>query len=369
MPSRHTRLVLACGITLVVVGVLSLAGWPSDTATSRRDGKPAGGVAAVRADLADLVQDQSPTGCHATAHAAGKRAADRLTPTEALQLNTADLDRHCQYGYLHGLFQGFAAQGLEPLDVARAGCDTVRGDGGATVECFHASGHGVALTTTTLLDALRICLQLPPPHTTACGGGAFMEYSDRYRLGSAATPDASLRVPLLDADAASSICDWTGPEWIAVCALEAAKFWAPTNADAAYLGTRCNDLASRDAATDGILERCATGVGRWFQNRAVWTDDGADFIPEDPATAAAAGTALAAACSAAAGSTTDSSTFLRGCIEGATQPILNGQIRDGAPRAAWLSLCAWLDPAITADADRAACTAQTERIAADATAS
>jgi hypothetical protein len=288
--------------------------------------------------LEALVQESSVGGCHGQAHELGKEAALTYQPEEALALNNTQLDELCQYGYLHGLLQGYSAAGVDPIKVATEGCGSVQG--GAIQECFHAAGHGIALSTGSLQEALESCTEFGVERQEACGGGAFMEYSERYRKG--VDPGEGMYVRLLSAEEAESICDWTGEAWITNCALEAAKFWGPTTKEPGRLGERCGEIGKRTGREE-VVERCAGGVGRWIQNQARWMADGWERYPETSAGAGAVSTEIATSCQVESGRSGYPGLFLQTCLQYGVHPILFGQVVSGEPESVWVDPCPYLE--------------------------
>jgi len=275
-------------------------------------------------------------GCHGEAHTLGRAAAERLGPSVAFALNSPDLDEHCHYGFLHGLFQGLADGGASLIEHAAAGCGSL--GHAASAECFHAVGHGVALTTEDLPRALDVCATLLNRDWEPCGLGAVMEYSDRYRLGPPVDDD-EMHVAVYSSAAAERFCDDLDVQWLGVCAKEAAKFWGPSVNRLSDLGVWCDRMAVRGPYAE-LLTRCAEGAGRWLQNRASWVRPGEVAVPETAEAATRASTAFARECvDAAIGLAHAASIFLPPCLEFAMAPALLNQVQLALPPEVWVDAC------------------------------
>jgi len=73
-----------------------------------------------------LLSSASKNGCHTWGHLVGKVAAERLTSEEAFSLNSNELDVACDFGYLHGVFQGLVSSGTDISLVLNLGCPAER---------------------------------------------------------------------------------------------------------------------------------------------------------------------------------------------------------------------------------------------------
>ena len=275
-----------------------------------------------------LLSTADAAGCHAEAHDLGRSAASTLEVSAAFALNTPELDDRCQFGFLHGLFQGYASLGLDSTTVADEGCSTLPSPS-ALSECFHAAGHGIALSTNDLNEALGVCTTFVSNFQDPCAGGAFMEYSERLR----GAFDPAHQVELLDSDRAASICEWTHQRWRMVCALEAVKFWSQTETDPVDLATKCAALA---AGIPEVLDRCANGLGRWLQNQVLWGGSDSVGVPATADEASKVSVALADACLLAASTVP---AVAVPCLEYATHPLLIGQVSSGANPDTWIDPC------------------------------
>lgn len=345
---RDRRLFVLVALILVggVIGVVrffdvsSVESTGTDTATGSvidtTTPRVMSSLESVEGALVDLLENPRLEGCHGAAHEIGRQASFVAEPLEVLQLNTPEVDQRCQYGFIHGLFQGYAAQGISAITIANTSCHRVPGDPGVVSECFHASGHGVAITQTTLVDALADCEMIDAPHDLNCATGVYMEYMDRYWLGDAVPSGTSGYAPLLSEQEALSVCAWTSQQWVAVCAKEAPAFWGRSNSSPTFLGQRCRELAESTAVD--VIHLCGVGVGRRFQNAAVWNLSGVSLYPETTSEAREISRSLATSCEEATRAA-GALGFWSGCIEAAIQPMLSGQILTKTPPAMWIDPC------------------------------
>lgn len=290
----------------------------------------------VEGALVDLLKNPRPEGCHQSAHEIGRQASYTADPLKALQLNTPEVDQLCQYGYVHGLFQGYATKGVSAVVIATTSCPAVPGAPGVVSECFHASGHGVAITKASLTDALEECATVYSPHDLNCAAGVYMEYMDRYWLGDAISKDSEGYAPLLSEKEALSICAGASQRLVAICAKEAPAFWGRSNNTPTFLGLRCRELAN--STTVDVIQSCGVGVGRRFQNDAVWNLSGTSRYPETIPEAREISRSLATSCEEAT-KVAGALKFWSGCIEAAIQPMLSGQILTKTPSSIWIDPC------------------------------
>ena len=286
--------------------------------------------------LVDLLNNPRPEGCHKAAHEIGRQASFSADPLKALLLNTPEVDQLCQYGYVHGLFQGYAVKGVSAVVIATTSCLAVPGAPGVVSECFHASGHGVAISKTSLTDALVECAIIYPPYDLNCAAGVYMEYMDRYWLGDAISKDAEGYAPLLSEKEALSICTGASQRLVAICAKEAPAFWGHSDNTPTFLGQRCRELA--DSTTVDVIQSCGVGVGRRFQNDAAWSLSGTSRYPETIPEALEISRSLATSCEEAT-KVAGALKFWSGCIEAAIQPTLSGQILTKTPSSIWIDPC------------------------------
>lgn len=302
---------------------------PSDprcAAQTVRDLLSTGAVTAAVSELERIPIDA--VGCHDLAHDVG-RAAGRLPWAEALGLNTSTLDLRCDYGYIHGVFQGLADSGTDIAQVAQVGCAPDGTEAGE--ECYHAAGHGIAISTSTVPAALRSCAQIDyVDGAVSCASGVFMEHATSFIAAARGTGASTQHVAPLDAGAAARLCLDVDPVWVLPCARKAALFWSTADAGPGALATQCIALAeTRRVERGDVLLECGAGIGEWLRNIEGWE------VPVSAAEAAALDAEVAGACGAIPGV----GRLRHGCIEGVVTLILPGQVLSGTPRESWIAPC------------------------------
>jgi hypothetical protein len=297
--------------------------------------------------------------CHSWGHEIGRAAASVFDPVDAFGLNSDDIDQRCDYGYLHGVFQGYQARGERDLgELVSVGCPTQR-SGWWRNECLHGLGHAVAAASSTLDMALSSCSQLGGPplnldraDTDSCASGVFMEYASAYLDAEAAmTPQGATGAPKLTDAEAAVVCNGA---WVEVCARKAALFWGPTTEESNELGSRCAELGGDTVALD-----CGASIGEWLRNSLRWpvpdTVDAADTV---------SGQAARECQRAAAGAGDQEAGVLYGCLEGVIVATLPGQVAAGMKADTWFNPCTKLTPPLPGDAGTR-CTALWDRVVSD----
>lgn len=128
------------------------------------------------------------TSCHNLFRHVGQRAATDVGLSEAagIALDT------CEYGFLHGLMYATATgftDASEYIEQMSEYCTAAARSDADRINCFHGTGHGVAVVSQGDLDAgTRACTTLDAgaatgaPSAYQCIGGLFMEYGED-RLG------------------------------------------------------------------------------------------------------------------------------------------------------------------------------------------
>jgi hypothetical protein len=353
---RALTLVTACCVVAGAVAVLSSRSPDLPTADSPRSDSPqcvASDSACIRSaierDALDgrfaealhtLLTVESKNGCHAWGHMVGKIAANRLA-ADALTMNSDELDVACDFGYLHGAFQGLVAAGTDVRSVIDLGCPVNR-DAWWLNECFHGVGHALASSGVSIEQALLDCRALDREEP-ACASGVYMEFAARYlEQGSqqGMNPDEHSPAQKLTDDAAASMCfalpKTDAPGLLDSCARKAALFWGPNHVRGA-LGSRCAELllAWSGGHGEGTAVECGAGIGEWFRNSMMWD------APTEPDEAAKLNEVVASACTEEVrGLVGEISTdVLYGCIEGAVLATLPGQVSAGLGRDSWLNPC------------------------------
>lgn len=273
-----------------------------------------------------LNETTSTAGCHEAAHIAG-RAIGRLDPDTALSLNTPELDARCDYGYLHGVFQGLAAINRDPTLAAIQHC-AERASEVERDECFHAAGHGAAIVNDGIVSALSACEKLGGAAAESCAGGVYMEHVSSYLTVSTRVDGYGPR-PVSQQEA-EVMCSDAPERLMYACARKAALFWGPTLAGA-DLRDRCTKLAER--ASNGIraVRACGAGVGEWLRNQRGWN------IPETALEAESLDGQIAETCISSVGALDD--LMLAACVDGVLTAILPGQVASGVESAAWIDPC------------------------------
>lgn len=345
---RPTLVVTAALVVLAVLAAVSKGVLPDTTEAPTPPpfaeptaSRPLESLDAVATALATILANPKVEGCHGTTHTIGKQAAMIAAPLDALQINSPEVDQRCQYGYMHGLFQGYAARGIEAISTARTGCPSAPGGPHVITECFHAAGHGVAITRSSLEESLADCATLRSPHDLECATGVFMEYAESYRFGNNRAPDLVGYAPLLTHTEAQSVCERAGERWLPVCAKEAPTFWGQTNQDPSYLGRKCHNLTALQSPE--VVRLCGVGVGRLVQNMPTWDFGDAGPVPQTSAQAQTVSRSIAESCIAAYHAVT-TVQFWSGCIEAAMQPMLSGQVSTNVSDEVRIDPCRFVAP-------------------------
>lgn len=289
--------------------------------------------------VASLPATATSAGCHEAAHIAG-RVVGRIEPDTAIELNTAELDAQCDYGYLHGVFQGLASIGRDPVAAAKSHCS--QRDGVVEQdECFHAAGHGAAITNETMKAALDACTVLEGAAAESCASGVYMEHVSSY-LGNRSRAEG-YGPEAIGSLEAGTMCSDVSELLLYPCVRKAALFWGPTiGADS--LRDRCRAIVDMASNQSKATWACGAGVGEWLRNYERWG------IPETAEEAAVLNGTIVSACAAALGSKDD--TLLAACIEGVVTAILPGQVAGGVDPTAWIDPCPVLVAADLVEAGR-----------------
>ena len=271
-------------------------------------------------------------GCHEAAHVAGKILGN-LKPDSALFLNTGELDFRCDYGYIHGVFQGLAESGRDPVKEAESYCSEMENLVDKD-ECFHAAGHGSAIINKTIKPALESCAMLQIIQALSCLSGVYMEHVSAY-MGSKNVPNYYGPTPV-DPSEAKQMCKDVQSEFLEPCARKAAFFWGwgDNNVD---LMEKCTKLSNREVGSiekTRIDRACGQGVGEWLRNKEAWP------IPESKQEADQVGGLLVNSCIKTMRGIDD--VLLYSCIEGVLTVILPGQISSQMEESSWLDPCGYL---------------------------
>jgi hypothetical protein len=314
---------------------------PSDAACTRSSIEQDAGEGRFASAIQTLLLAESKNGCHTWGHLVGKLAAGRLTADEAFSLNSAELDVACDFGYLHGVFQGLVASGADIQRVLSLGCPVER-DQWWVHECFHGVGHAFGSSGISLDRALLECRAIRREES-ACASGVYMEFAARYleqdsELGM--NPDSLSSAEKLTDAAAREMCFTSpkaaAPDLLDTCARKAALFWGPTTGREP-LGLRCMALLRTwsGVATSGTAVECGAGIGEWLRNSVKWE------VPGSPTEAASLNELVAASCTQETGSqpVEYADDLLYGCVEGAVLATLPGQIGAGIEQDSWLNPC------------------------------
>ena len=287
-----------------------------------------GDVGAVVSSLLEFPTGSS--GCHEAAHVAGRIVGARL-PSVALEMNSPTLDAKCDYGYVHGVFQGIADAGKNPVEASKSYCGGI-GEKVSRSECFHAAGHGAAIVLDSMDAALGSCEVLAEPDNGSCASGVYMEHVTSY-LNQVNRGVEYGPAPISDTRAVEMCSDVVGFT-LYHCARKAALFWGPVS-EPGSLKTKCENLAARAVDETVALWECGAGLGEWLRNAERWG------IPETSEEAAGVDQAIVDSCAGAVDS--QDGVLLAGCFEGVIAAILPGQIAGVADQSAWINPCERLE--------------------------
>lgn len=273
-------------------------------------------------------------GCHESAHVVG-RLVGYYQPGGALGLNSTQLDSRCDYGYMHGVFQGLAEAGVDPVVAAGTYCSTETGVVQRD-ECFHAAGHGAAVVAKTLQDALDLCSSLSGEAMNSCQGGAYMEHVSSYLAVHLFVEDRKdgYGPDPVSVKEAESMCNGLNGDAVYPCSRKAALFWGPTLQDTTFK-SRCESISTGAPDRERSLHACGAGVGEWIRNSERWG------IPETKTEAEELSPKVVDACEKAVGN--DDGLLMASCVEGVVTAILPGQILSVADRGAWIDPCLELE--------------------------
>jgi hypothetical protein len=273
-------------------------------------------------------------GCHETAHVVG-RLVGYYQPNEALEMNTSQLDSRCDYGYMHGVFQGLAEVGVDPVIAAGTYCSAKTGMVERD-ECFHAAGHGAAIVGGTLENALKLCLSLSGEALASCRGGIYMEHVSSYlavHLFTESRKEDYGPTPV-STETAENMCMGLDGENMYPCARKAALFWGPTMIDTNFKD-RCEYISKMVSEAERALHACGAGVGEWLRNSGRWG------IPETAKEAQELNKILVDSCVQAIGN--NDGILMAACVEGVVTAVLPGQMLGIENKEAWVNPCAELD--------------------------
>lgn len=283
-----------------------------------------GDAETVVSGLLDFETGES--GCHESAHIAG-RIIGAAMPREALLLNSTALDSRCSYGYVHGVFQGLADIGENPVRAARTYCGELAGKLPRS-ECFHAAGHGAAIVLGNIEAAIDSCRTLAEPDNGSCAGGVYMEHVTSYLGDGGREADFGPR-PVSDTQA-RSMCSNESGLFLYQCARKAALFWGKTLPREALEG-KCEELAVKVADPTDVMLECGAGAGEWLRNDTKWS------IPRTLEEANEMNLNVVSECLKLAAGRDGS--FLAGCFEGVIAAVLPGQVAGVEDRDAWINPC------------------------------
>lgn len=304
------------------------------TAIGERDGVPRALAAVQEAGQADPSRQ---AWCHDIEHAIGRWAYQRLKDIPALlEYN----DRTCQFGYIHGAFEEFAATATDAemrstFPIACAALTNTRKVAGSERdwgECLHALGHAAAVhTSKDLVQALEWCRLAgsDKPTSDSCAGGVFMEYGNSYiktKTGVEQTSagDHGPGQSVISDDLIPVLCSKVAALYARECWNRIGSFWGPAGIPDAEMLKKCATDAGEYAS------KCAYSVGTWLMRAAYSNARDAVGVSKFIAAVCNTGASLAGP-----------------CFAGAVYPIVGNEIWTDLPTDEWMDLC---DRAATTDA-------------------
>jgi len=183
--------------------------------------------------------------CHPVVHALGREAYTRYgNLAEALGF----ADGVCNWGYLHGVLEGYFADTADPSNAMQSACAGYAVESLLGFECYHGVGHGLMLLTASdLRRSLDFCdAYAEKVARSSCHNGVFMEYFDAGRRPFAAT----------SADALFAPCRDQKRKYKTDCYL-----YAPLHYLVVHEGDYAGALVWCTGAEPAYREICAAGVG------------------------------------------------------------------------------------------------------------